>query len=203
MIKVFYGENRTEATKSIKALLGEDYEVVEGLDLTPDDLPSLFQGLSLFAETRNILIRDFTANKPVYEQLPRFLNTPHNIILFETKLDKRSATYKAIKDQLEFKEFALPPSRNLNLIFDIFKTAKKDGTRAVAMLSQIKTEEDPIMFTGLLVSQAIKDFAARPTGAREQRILKELAATDLAMKSAKVEPWLLVESFLLRMSSLS
>ena len=203
MIKVFYGENRTEATKSIKALLGEDYEVVEGLDLTPDDLPSLFQGLSLFAETRNILIRDFTANKPVYEQLPRFLNTPHNIILFETKLDKRSATYKAVKDQLEFKEFALPPSRNLNLIFDIFKTAKKDGAKAVAMLSQIKTEEDPIMFTGLLVSQAIKDFAARPTGAREQRVLKELAATDLAMKSAKVEPWLLVESFLLRMSSLS
>ena len=71
------------------------------------------------------------------------------------------------------------------------------------MLSQIKTEEDPIMFKGLLVSQAIKDFAARPTGAREHRVLKELAATDLAMKSAKVEPWLLVESFLLRMSSLS
>ena len=41
MLKIFYGENRLEAEKKIKALLGEGYEVFEGenLELTDSDRP--------------------------------------------------------------------------------------------------------------------------------------------------------------------
>ena len=202
MIRVFYGDDRIKANQEIKQSLGEDYEVLDGPELLPDVLPSIFLGASLFADTRNILIRDLTTNKPVYEQLTNYLDSPHNIILFETKLDKRSAVYKELKDKIEFKEFALPKSPNLGLAFDIYKTAKTNGKKAVSILESIKTEEDPIMLLGLLTSQAIKDYYSRH-GNKEKRILKELAITDLQIKTAKVEPWLLIESFLLRMSLLS
>ncbi len=199
MIKVFYGDDRIRAKQEITNTLGSDYEVLDGVDIDINALPSIFLGASLFAEKRKILIRDFTANKLIFGELEKYLNTPHDIILFETKLDKRSATFKALKDKLEFREFKLPENTDFRIVFDIYRTAKQDGKKAIKMLEKIKPNEDPIQFTGLLVSQAIKDYVAHP-GTKEKQALKELAKTDLQMKTTKVEPWLLVESFLLRLA---
>ena len=91
-----------------------------------------------------------------------------------------------------------PPATKL----PIYRTAKTDGPRAIKMLEIIKPNEDPIKFTGLLISQALKDYASNQ-GTKEKRVLKELSKLDLDMKSAKVEPWLRIESFLLRLSSLT
>lgn len=202
MIKVFYGDDRVRAKAEITKFLGtKDYEIIEGADLAPADLPSIFLGNSLFTDTRAILIRDFTANRPVYEKLPEYLNTPHQIAILDAKIDKRSATYKSLKDQIEFQEFTLPKNPNLNLVFDIYRTAKHDGEKAVKMLEKIQAEEDPIMFCGLLISQALKDFKNKQ-GTKEKRVLKELSKLDLDLKSTSLQPWLLVQSFLLRLSSL-
>lgn len=202
MIKIFTGDDRVKAKQAISKYLGKDYEVIDCAELTPSDLPTIFLGGSLFATTRSILLRDFTANKSVYEHLPDYLSTPHNIALFETKLDKRSATYKQIKDQIEIKDFPLAKNQNFGLVFDIFRTAKRDGKRAISDLEKIKPEQDPIMFFGLLVSQAIKDFAAtKGQGIKERKILKELAKCDLQIKTTGVDPWLIIESFLIRLSS--
>ena len=201
MIKVFYGDDRIRASYEIKRLLDRDYEVIEGPDININDLPSIFQGASLFNTKRQILIRDLTANKPAYEKLPTFLNTSHDIILLETHLDKRSATYKELKDKIEFREFKLPEDPSFAMVFDIYRTAKNDGKKAVAMLERIKPSEDPIKFTGLLVSQALKDFSARQ-GTKERNVLKALSKLDLQMKSTKIDPWLLVESFLLSLQTI-
>ena len=157
MLKIFTGDDRIRAKKEIEAILGENYEVIEGSELTINDLPSIFFGNSLFNETRNILIRDLSINKPAFEKLPDYLNTPHQIILLELKLDKRSTAYKTLKDKIEIKDFSLKKDPNFNLIFDIYKTAKYDGKKAVENLEKIKQNEGPIMFFGLLVSQALKD----------------------------------------------
>ena len=202
MIKFFYGDDRVRAKQAIENFLGtKDYEVIEGADLTPPDLPSIFLGNSLFADTRAILIRDFATNKPAYEKLPDYLGTPHQIAIFELKLDKRSTTYKALKDKVDFQEFSLPKNPNLNLVFDIYRTAKQNGPKAVAMLAKIQAEEDPIMFCGLMISQALKDFKQKQ-GIKEKRVLRELSRLDLDLKSTSIQPWLLVQSFLLRLSSL-
>lgn len=202
MIRIFTGDDRIKAGQEITKLLGENHEIIEGVDLTPDDLPSLFFGTTLFAETRSILIRDLSANKSVFDKLPDYLDTPHNIIIQELKLDKRSTTYKTIKSQVEIREFKLPENPNFRLVFDIYKTAKHDGQKAILMLVQIKPTEDPIKFTGLLASQAIKDYSNRQ-GITEKRALRELAKLDLQMKSTTTDPWLLVESFLLRLQKLT
>ena len=201
MIQVFYGDDRVRAKSEISKILGENYEVYDGPELESTDLPNLFLGNSLFSDARSILIRDFLANKTIADKLQDYLDTPHNVILFELKLDKRSTVYKTLKNQITFKEFTLQKNPNLKLVFDIYKTAKTDGKKALTMLSKIKPEEDPMMFFGLLISQAIKDYSLRQ-GIKEKKSLKALAKLDQELKSSPIDPWLLIESFLLRLSKI-
>ncbi|MBR3115861.1 hypothetical protein IKF30_01385 [Candidatus Saccharibacteria bacterium] len=199
MIRIFTGDNRVRAGQEITKLLGDNYEVIEGAELTPGDLPNIFKGVSLFSDKRHILIRDFLANKQVADHLANYLGTPHDIILQELKIDKRSAAYKAIKNQIPITEFNLPKDPNASLVFDIYKTAKRDGKRAIKMLEQIKPTQDPMMFFGLLASQALKDYDQHQ-GITEKRTLKELSKLDLQLKSTSIDPWLLIEACLLRLS---
>lgn len=201
MIQIFTGDDRIRAGQEIMRDLGENHETIEGPDLDPRDMPTIFLGTTLFDETRNILIRDLSANKSAWDKLPDYLNTPHNIIIQELKLDKRSATYKEIKSKISIKEFKLPPTVNFNQVYNIYNTAKRDGKRAIKTLEEIKPNEDPIMFFGLLVSQAIKDYASHQ-GITEKKALKELSRIDLQMKSTPTDPWLLIEAFLIRLASL-
>lgn len=201
MIKIFTGNDRVKAKTEIAKILGSNYEIIEGQNLEPSDLPSIFQGASLFSTKRNILIRDLSTNKSAFDELPKYLDTPHNIIIQELKLDKRSAAYRAIKDQIEIREFVLKDP-NLTLIFNIYKTAKTNGPKAVSMLEKIEHQEDPIMFFGLLASNALKDYRTNQ-GIKEKRVLKELSKLDLDLKSTSSQPWLLIRSFLLRLSSLT
>ncbi len=208
MIKVFTGDDRVRATSAIKQYLGDDYETIDCASLTTEDLPNIFHGATLFASHRHILLRDFTANSIIAANLENYLDTTHDVALFETKLDKRSAVYKLLKSKnvpiLEFT--ATDPRQNLNQKFDIYRLAKRDGKLAVKKLRELvrnNPTEDPIMFTGLIASQAIKDFAATGgKGIKEKRILKALRETDLEMKTTSVDGWLLLESFLLRMREL-
>ena len=194
MIRIFTGDDRVRAGNEIKHILGKNYEVMDAADLTPKDLPSIFKGTTIFDAKRRILLRDFTANSSIYPEITKYLDTPHDIVILETKIDKRTTTYKAIKDQLEIREFKLPPKTDFREVYDIYNVAKRNGKRAVEMLKKIEPDEDPIRFTGLLVSQALKDF--------NPKVLKELSDIDIKMKSSKIDPWLLVESFLLKISNL-
>ena len=201
MIKIFYGADRVHAKTAIQDFLGESYEIIDGADLTPEDLPNIFLGNSLFSNSRSILLRDLFSNQLVAQKLPEFLNTPHKIVIFELFLDKRLQIYKILKDKIEIKEFALPKNPNQNLIFNIYRVAKTDGKKAIQLLESIKFSEDPHLFFGLLVSQALKDFQQKQ-GTKEKKVLKELSSLDLEIKSTSLSAWLLIESFLLRLSSL-
>ena len=201
MIRIFYGDDRVRAKQEIKKILGEDYEVLEGAEMAVEDLPSVFMGASLFASERRILIRDLNTNRVVYDELPKYFTTKHEVVILESKVDKRATVYKELKDKIEYREFRLPENVDFRVVFDIYRVAKCDGKRAVALLEQIKMGEDPIKFTGLMASQALKDFASKG-GAREKRVLKELAKIDIEMKTTKIDPWLLVESFLIRLETL-
>lgn len=201
MIKIFTGDDRIRANQAIQAFLGQDYEIVEGVDLTPADLPSVTKGTSLFTDVRRILIRDLSTNKSTFEKLPGYLDTPHYIAIFETKLDRRTATYKALKDQVEIHDFILPPDPNLKMVFNIYTTAKTNGKKAIDMLEKIKPQEDPVKFCGLLTAQALQDYRRRQ-GSKEKRVLRELSKIDLTMKTTSFQSWLLIQAFLLRLSSL-
>lgn len=204
MLRVFYGANRLEAEKNLKKILGEKYEVFEGENLTLNDLPSIFQGTSLFeVEKRRILLKDLSENTSVLEKVADYVDTPHEIIIWEQKLDKRSVGYKNLKAAgVELKEFTELKKPDFNLVFGILDTAFRDGNEAVRMLEKIESDQDPYMFFGLLVTQMLKKYDATRGSVRERRILKELAEIDLQMKSSTVAPWSLIKGFLLRVSSI-
>lgn len=204
MFKVFYGPNRLEAEKAIKQTLGDSYEVFEGEKLELADLPSIFRGTSLFGEEkRRILLKDLGENPAVWEKVIDYLDTSHEVIIWEMKLDKRSSGYKGLKDAgADLVEFAETKKPDFNLVFNILNTAFRDGVQAVKMLEQIESEQDPYMFFGLLVTQMLKKYEASGAAARERRILKELATLDIQMKSSSIEPWNLVKSFLLRVKEM-
>lgn len=217
MLRVFYGENRLEAEKNVKRVLGEGYEVFEGESLTVGDLPSIFQGASLFGGVagfgsaglggfgggRRILLKNLGENAEVWAKLADYRETEHEVVVWEGKIDKRSAGYKQLKDAgVEMVEFPALKKPEAGLVFGILDTAMRDGARAVRDLEKVEADQDPFMFFGLLVTQALKKYEYSGGGARERRIMKELAKVDLQMKSTGVEPWMLIKSFLLRVGSL-
>ena len=202
MIRLFYGDDRKAAEIAIKKALGANFEVLEGVNLEVAELPSIFLGGTLFASERALLIKDLGENKAVLGEIAKYLETPHNVVIWESKLDKRTAFYKDVKDKLEIREFAIPKQNNFNLTKDIYNVAKRDGAKALKMLEPIMEETDPYMFFGSIAAFAIADFSLKQ-GTKEKRVLKELSNLDIDMKSSTIQPWLLMQSFLLRLSSLA
>ena len=70
MLRVFVGDDRVSAEMALKRLIGGNYEVFEGENLSVGDLPSIFQGTSLF-ETgrRRILLKNLSENAAVWEKI--------------------------------------------------------------------------------------------------------------------------------------
>lgn len=202
MIRIFYGEDRVMAQKMVKRQLGEEYEVIEAESLQASDMASVFLGTSLFGETRTILVKDLSSNKECWEILPKFVDDcSHNIVIWETKIDKRSATYKALSKNksIEFKEFKLAEDPNKKVVFDIFDAAfGGDYKRALEMCNKIEQTNDPYMFMGLMTTQAIKKLQLN--NSRAPQALKALAQADIEMKTANVDPWTLVKKALLKIS---
>lgn len=199
MFKVFYGPNRLEIEKNIKNILGEDYEVFEGEKLEVTDLPSIFLGTSLFgAEKRKILLKDMGENSAVWEKIADYTDTEHDVVIWEMKLDKRSIGYKKLKETgVEIREFTELKKPEESLVFNILDTALRDGKRAVMMAEKIELTQDPYMFFGLMATQALKKYELSGGKVREQRLVKALAKLDREMKSANMEPWVLIKGFLL------
>ena len=203
MLSVYWGDGRVEAEKAVKLTLGVDYEVFEGENLTVADLPSIFRGTSLFGtKRRQILLKELGENQGIWEKIPDYLETEHDVVIWESKIDKRSTTYKAMAVAgVKMQEFAAKANPDAKLVFNVLDLALRNGPQAVKTVERIELEQDPYMFFGLMVTQATKKLEYQ-AGNREKRLLKALAELDIQMKTTSVEPWLLLKSFLLRISGI-
>ncbi len=205
-IKIFTGEDRLKTQVAVVDEFGKDYEVFEGENVTTMDLPGIFFGTTLFAAgPRKVLIKDLSENKEAWnalsEKIEEFVKSDAKVVLWESKLDKRLASVKAlVKAGVEVSEFQAKEAIDTRVVFDIYNMALRNGPRAVKELERIETKQDPYMFFGLLVSQAAKKLEWNPRGGKEKKLLKELSRIDMQMKSTAVEPWMLIKSFLLRAS---
>ena len=103
---------------------------------------------------------------------------------------------------VEVKEFKRGEEIDMRAVFNIYNIALRDGKWALEEIEKIENKQDPYMFFGLMVAQALKQLEWRPNGAREKRIVKELGEVDMEMKTTAREPWIIVKSFLVRLSSL-
>lgn len=209
MIRVFSGSDRKKIDAEVKKILGRDYEVFDGENLKIEDIVNIFCGTSLFAEKRKILLKDLTPSRGTggegidfYAEISKYADTAHEIVIWETNVSQKKTYKDFVKMKgVEAKKFDLKPKIDMRQVFSIYDTALVDGKRAVKMLDEITDEQDPYMFFGLLVSQAIKKYEWRQ-GRKEICALKELSRVDMQMKTTAVEPWLLIKGFLLRVKTI-
>ena len=85
-------------------------ERVEAEDLTPARLPDLFQGATLFAPARLVIIKNIGANKPMLEPLTEALGSVADdttVVVADAALDKRTKLFKFLKAHSSFKEFPM------------------------------------------------------------------------------------------------
>ena len=220
MIRIFTGDDRVKIQQEIKRILGNNYEIFDGENLQISDIYNICQGNSLFDETRKILIKDLTPAKSSedeggasekedpYAVLAEFLDTKHEIVIWESNIPNRKA-YKDFIKKVEVKKFQKEEFDKW-ASFRIFDLAYTDGKKAVAELERLinKVETggevkmlDPYLMAGAFSSSALKKFEQSPT-VKNKKVLKELSKLDMQMKSSTIQPWTLVKMFLLKVEKL-
>lgn len=108
MIYLFYGDNEFEKRAALAALVG-DMEVVrcDGEELTATGVCDVVMGQSLFAAEQVVVITDASQNTALWRDLPELIGeTATTVVLVETKLDKRTKTYKWLQSHAEVREYA-------------------------------------------------------------------------------------------------
>ena len=111
MITLLIGENSFEIERELARLTdGFDGEILraDGSELPIAELPDLLMGASLFSSSRMIIIRNLSANKAIWGVFGDWLDRISDdiyLILVEPKPDKRTATFKQLKEASTVKEF--------------------------------------------------------------------------------------------------
>ena len=120
MITWLVGENSfevREALKAIEAEFGAPAERVDGTEVSLAQLPDLLMGISLFASQRLVAITNLSQNSTVWEKLPDWLprvNDDIHIVFIDTKPDKRTTSYKALKKAADLHEFPAWTDRDIS-----------------------------------------------------------------------------------------
>ncbi|MBQ3352707.1 hypothetical protein IJG91_03595 [Candidatus Saccharibacteria bacterium] len=221
MIRIFTGDDRIKIQREIKRILGNNYEIFDGENLQISDIYNICQGNSLFDETRKILIKDLTPAKKDNEEVndnenkedpyavfSQFIDTKHEIVIWESNIPNRKVYKDFIKkvkvEKFQKEEFDKWAS------FRVFDLAYTSGKRAVAELDGLihKVETggevkmlDPYLMVGAFSSSALKKFEQSPT-VKNKKVLKELSKLDMQMKTSRIEPWTLIKMFLLKVEKL-
>lgn len=111
MITWLVGDNSfeiREALKAYEASFSGAAERFDGSELTLSQLPDVLMGVTLFAPERLVFIQDISTNTSLWEKLPTWLprvNDDIHVVFIDTKPDKRTTSYKALKAAANLKEF--------------------------------------------------------------------------------------------------
>lgn len=133
MITWLVGENSfeiREAVQTLAATFDGPLERVDGAELKLADLPDLLMGVSLFSTERLVVISDLSTNAAVWEKLPDWLpriNDDIHVVFIDSKPDKRTTSYKALKAAANLTEFPAWSDR------DIQKAEQWVSARAAAL----------------------------------------------------------------------
>lgn len=120
MITLLTGENSFEIEREltkIKAGFDGDIENISPDNLTLSNLPDILMGISLFNTKRLIVIRSLSDNKPIWSVFGDWvdkISDDIHLVLIEPKPDKRTSTYKSLKDKINLREFQSWTDRDMS-----------------------------------------------------------------------------------------
>jgi DNA polymerase III delta subunit len=119
VITLLCGDNDYELTKKVAQLKTGFTGTVERFDapeLSREQLADIFAGQTLFATNRMILLDNPSGNTDLWQELPTWverLDGATEILLIESKPDKRTSTYKWLKKNAEVQEYSQPDDHAL------------------------------------------------------------------------------------------
>jgi len=105
------GDNTFEIERELARIVAEfdgAAERLDGAEITLQQLPDLLMGVSLFATKRLVIIRNLSENGTIWNALPDWLTrlSPDiQLVLVDSKPDKRTKTYKAIQKLADIREY--------------------------------------------------------------------------------------------------
>lgn len=112
MVTLLFGPNSYAKRQRLDELVrrfkeahgGQGIERFDGEQLEIARLPEIFQGVSLFAGHKLAIIRQASANKPLWEALEPYAAAADDmtqVVLYENQPDKRTKTFKALLTHAE------------------------------------------------------------------------------------------------------
>ena len=150
MIYVFFGENEFSKRQKVDEVLGDRIaRRRDGEELTIWDLRELLTGKTLFGGEEPIIITDLSQNSDVWAVFPEIAGlADETVILLETKLDKRTKTYKNLAKNATVQECAsLGERQRPELVKWAIDRTKERGTKLTK--KQIETLVDRLGYDQL------------------------------------------------------
>ena len=150
MIYVFFGENEFSKRQKVDEVLGDRIaRRRDGEELTIGDLRELLTGQTLFGGDEPIIITDLSQNSEVWAEFPEIAKLSDElVILLETKLDKRTKTYKNLAKNAIVQEcVSLGERQRPELVKWAIDRTKERGTKLTK--KQIETLVDRLGYDQL------------------------------------------------------
>lgn len=118
VIYLLFGENEFEKRQKLIGILGNsNSERFDGEDLTREKLQELAIGQTLFGGRAVAIINELSKNAELWAEVPDYFeNTERTIIFLETKLDKRTKTYKWLQKCATIETFEQPSGRQISKV---------------------------------------------------------------------------------------
>ncbi len=111
MITLLMGDNSFEIERAL-AEIADNFdgvaEKIDGSQIQLSQLPDLLMGVSLFSSARLVVIRDLGQNKDIWSDFGNWLgriSDDIHLVLIEAKPDKRTTTFRAIKESASVRGF--------------------------------------------------------------------------------------------------
>mgnify|MGYP001008973022 FL=1 len=160
MIHLLYGDNEFEKQAALVALVG-DADVVryDGEELTLADMQEITIGQTLFTQSSVYVISKLSENSDIWSRLSELpFDDDKTVILLESKLDKRTKTYKWLQKTAKTQEFLpLSDRQKPQLISWCEVQARERGYKLTR--TQIGTLLDRLGFDQLRLSNFLDQLA--------------------------------------------
>lgn len=160
MIHLLYGDNEFEKQVALVSLVG-DADVVryDGEELTLADMQEITIGQTLFTQSSVYVISKLSENSDIWSRLSELpFDDDKTIILVESKLDKRTKTYKWLQKTAKTQEFMpLSDRQKPQLISWCEAQARERGYKLTR--TQIGTLIDRLGFDQLRLSNFLDQLA--------------------------------------------
>lgn len=122
MITLLAGDNSFEIERALAEITdGFDgvAEKIDGSSIQLAQLPDLLMGVSLFSAARLVVIRDLGQNRAIWSSFGDWLDKISDdiqLVLVESKLDKRTTTFKALREKAILKDFPIFSDRDFSTV---------------------------------------------------------------------------------------